>query len=499
MRSENSTIADGPGLADIQQHKKLMTVWSVTFLILFPLLIVLGLLMRANQGEVVKMEYSTFYSLMTLHGLGMAGTLFSIAYAALSYLIATRYVKLSVALGTTVYFLVVAGVVGLAGACLIGKFGAGWYLLYPLPFIGASWPQWSTGLATVSLLVLGAAWLVGSLHVVLALSKKYGGFSRLMGWAYLGRQEPESELPPIALIATVSLIPGILAFLTAAAFLILFLLQLFEPSLSFNALLLKNLLFFFGHTLVNITIYLAVGWVYVLFPEFSGREWKLNRVTVYGWNATFLFILFAYFHHLYMDFAQPLSLQYIGQIASYMSAIPATAVTIFGIIAQVYHAEIRWTATPLAFTLGGMGWVIGGVAAVVDSTIAINKALHNTLWVPAHFHTYMLAGVVLFILGFLYYLASPQESARENTRAGAGFWLFVIGAYGFLAMFYLAGANSIPRRFADYATMGLASSHQIGALLAQIAAAFVVLLLVGILGVFWGLFVRLIARRTPPL
>ena len=81
---------------EFKSQKKLAIIWSVTFLILFPVLITVGLLMRLNQGEVYKVSYGTFYAFMTLHGLGMAGVLFSIAFAAVWFLIATRYAKLNI-------------------------------------------------------------------------------------------------------------------------------------------------------------------------------------------------------------------------------------------------------------------------------------------------------------------------------------------------------------------------------------------------------------------
>lgn len=477
-----------------KQQKRLVVIWSITFLILFPLLITLGLLMRLNQGEWMKLSMDTFYALMTLHGLGMAGVLFSIAFAALWYLISTRYAKLNLGVGYVVYFLVVIGVLGLAYATLIGKFGAGWYMLYPLPFKGATWTTQSTILSVISLIVLGVAWLVGILHLLYSIAKEYGGVYNLLGWQYLGKKKVERELPPIVHIATISLVPGVIAFLAGAVMLIMYLLQSFEPTLSFNPLLLKNMTFFFGHTLVNITMYCGVGWVYALLPEYTGREWKLNKLIVYSWNATFFFILFAYFHHLYMDFVQPLPFQYAGQIASYLSAVPATAVTMFSIIAQLYHSKVKWGVIPLMFLIGTAGWAIGGFAAVIDSTISVNEILHNTLWVPAHFHTYMLGGIVLYIFAFLFYLASSKTEQERDRIARIGFWIFVIGAHGFIATFYMGGLKSIPRRFSDYAGIQIQSTHHEGEMLAQIAVVLIALLLIGLLIMYGSLFKKLLRR-----
>lgn len=480
---------------EIKRQKKLVTIWSITFLIVFPVLITLGLLMRLRQGEDIKIGMDTFYAMMTMHGLGMAGTLFSFAFAGLWYLISTRHARLNIKVGYFVFFLNLIGGAGLFFATLVGRFGAGWYLLYPLPFKGANWASWTTLMMIISLIILGVAWLIGILHLVYSMAKEFGGFTNLLGWQYLRKKEAQKELPPIVLITTVSLVPGVIAFLSAAVWMIMYLMKYFEPTLDFDPLLLKNIGFFFGHSLVNITLYCCVGWVYALLPEFTGRKWKTDKVLVYAWNATFFFILFAYFHHLYMDFAQPVAFQYAGQIASYLSAVPSTAITMFGIIVQLYHSKTKWGIIPLAFLIGIAGWAIGGFSAVVDSTIVMNSVLHNTLWVPAHFHTYMLAGVVLFIFGFLFYLTHSKEEQEKDRAAKFGFWLFVISAHSFIAMFYLGGLKSIPRRYSDYLGVGINSTHATGALLAQISVAFISLLIVGLLIMYASLIIRFFKKK----
>ena len=98
-----------------------------------------------------------------------------------------------------------------------------------------------------------------------------------------------------------------------------------------------------------------------------------------------------------------------------------------------------------------MGWAIGGVAAVIDSTITVNQVFHNTLWVPAHFHTYYLMGVVLMTLGAVYHLAVTLTAETENLKRSRIMAAhLIVGGYGFMLSFYLAGADSVPRRFAAY-------------------------------------------------
>jgi len=474
-----------------QAIRSLTQCWVWTVPALFLVLVLLGLMMRFNQAGIIDAGADYFYAVMTLHGLGMAGTAFVAGFAGLTYLLA-RYVRINLAIAWMMYGLTVLGVVGLVIVCLIGRFGPGWYLLYPLPFLGGGvWPDWAVGLAVLSLIVLGVAWLLGQIDLFRALVARYG-LKNALGWQYFEKQSAARiEIPPIVLIAAAGvLVPGILTTIDGAVLLMLYLFKWFSPSLALDPLLLKNLVFLWGHTLVNITMYLGLAIVYELLPTYTGRPWKTNAVVALAWNAVLALVLLAFFHHLYMDFAQPVSLQYIGQIASYLSAVPATVVTVFGVVGQVYRSGMRWQFVPLAFCLGIIGWVIGGFAAVVDSTIAVNFVFHNTMWVPAHFHTYFLVGYFLMLWGFLYHFSG---SAREKLGK-TGLWLLVAGAYGFLFMFYLGGALGVPRRFAVYSDIPLDSLATISEGNALIGAAFAVVLLVGVLLVFSVIYAGLANR-----
>lgn len=454
--------------------KRMVMVWAVTVILTLLVLMVLGELMRMNQAGAISVRPDFFYAMMTLHGLGMAGTLFMGGVVAVWYH-AWKYVKPSLALMRWIYALVLLGTVGLIGATLIGRHGSGWYMLYPLPFI-KTWADWSTLLAIVSILVLGVAWLLAQLELLRAFAARYGA-GRLLAWDYVRGATPDEPLPAFILISTVSLLAGAITTVVGAVVMMLYLFKWFVPTLQFDALLLKDLMFLFGHTLVNITMYLGVALVYERLPYYTGRAWNVNRVVAMAWNATLVFVLFAFLHHLYMDFAQPRSLQVIGQIASYFSAIPATVVTMFGAATQVYRADVKWSYAPIAYYLGLVGWAVGGLAAVLDSTIAVNVYFHNTLWVPGHFHTYFLVGYVLMLFAALHEIVAPEAQAR----AKAALAIFVVGGYGFVTMFYLAGLAAVPRRYATYSAIPIKQVAAAGQALAGYAAWFVGLVLVGLI------------------
>ncbi|HLS81746.1 MAG TPA: cbb3-type cytochrome c oxidase subunit I [Steroidobacter sp.] len=444
--------------------------WMAITFVLFPILILLGIYMRSVQAGALGELQGWFYPMMTLHGVGMVGVWYVASMGCVANVL-SKYVSPSPAIGRLAIVGSVAGVALLLACVFLGRFAGGWYFLYPLPLKG-EWPLWSAVTFLASLTVLGATWLIWSLDLLRAIASKYS-LPQALGWHYLsGRDQP--QLPPAILIITVSLIASVAALGAGVIALALFYNEILTGAPS-DALLMKNLIFFFGHTVVNLAMYLGVALVYEVLPHYAGRPWKTNKVVVISWNAVLLIVLFAYFHHLYMDFVQPGVLQYLGQIASYASAIPAAVVTIFGALLLVYRARMRWNLASILLVLGLAGWAIGGLGALIDSTISVNLRLHNTLWVPAHFHTYMVAGLVFLVVGYFYHVCQEASATPENV----GYHkllatLLVVGAYGFFMMFYLSGAYSVPRRFAAYP-----SELAHGATYSGVAAAFAGLFLLG--------------------
>ncbi|MGH3252644.1 MAG: cbb3-type cytochrome c oxidase subunit I, partial [Trebonia sp.] len=109
----------------------------------------------------------------------------------------------------------------------------------------------------------------------------------------------------------------------------------------------------------------------------------------------------------------------------------------------------------------------GGTGALIDSTPSLNEYLHNTLWVPGHFHTYMALGAVMFLLGGIYH-ATPLLTGRPLSEriGGIGAKFILTGGWIVVLTFFASGAMSIPRRYAyvpipkfnDAATVGLAGA-----------------------------------------
>lgn len=445
---------------------------------MFVFLVVIGIILRLNQGQLINVNPDIFYSLMTVHGIGMAVSLFIGAYSSAWFLL-NKYIRLSIRLMWIVFLMNLCGYIGLLISTIIGNFGAGWYMLYPLPFILETWHPYTTTLIILSLSFWGFSWLFIFLDILRAIGAEYG-LSGILGIEYLLNKNITIEIKPIIIIASSASIAGIISMFSGANLLVLYILKWENLRLNLDPLLLKNMVFLFGHTLVNITIYFIIACIYEILPLYTNRPWKTNKVVVIAWFSTVFLVIGAFLHHLSLDFSQPFYFQVIGQISSYLSAVPSTSVTVLGLIAQIYKSGAKLSFTLLCFCLGTMGWVIGGFAAVLDSTIPINFTFHNTMWVPAHFHTYFLMGYVLMFLGYFYHHINYEKNVSDKFSIFSLF-IMLLGGYGFVLMFYIGGILSVPRRFAEYSYIPLQNVKIYGLNLAIYASIFAIIFLLGLL------------------
>ena len=438
------------------------------------LMMLLGLTMRLAQAQWISIQPDFFYVIMTMHGAGMVG-IAGLSGAAVMWYFVRRYVPVSTAvfLANLVFFLI--GAVFILGAGFIGGFAAAWTFLFPLP--AHSGELWSVNAAAsymVGLLFIGVGFLLLHLDIARGILSVYGGLGEALGVKQAFGLAPEDQGPPPAVTAsTMVLIVNILGILIGAAVLVISLVNLYVPSFTFNALVAKNLIFFFGHVFINATIYMAVIAVYEILPTFTHRKWKTNRAFYFAWVLSTVMVLTVYPHHLLMDFAMPTWALVAGQIISWLSGLPVLLVTAFGALTNVYRSGIRWTVAAGLVFVGVAGWAIGVIPAIADGTIEVNSFMHNTQWVPGHFHTYLLLGMVAMFLGFMTYIGPRTTGASLPI----GFWLYVVGGSIFVLSFLAAGSVSVPRRYAVHLPEWLPYDRvaSIGAALTVLGALILVL------------------------
>jgi cytochrome c oxidase subunit I len=452
--------------------RRVMWAFVVAGLTVFGLMLLAGIAMRAAQANWIAIAPAQFYALMTLHGAGMIVAMAMCGMGVLWYLMRLE-TQLSEAVAWTALAFVAAGVAAVLVSVVGGRFGAAWTVLYPLPFVGATWPSWATGAFLIGYALFTIGWLLWCVQMLGCVLHLYGGFRNALGIDYVFRPAifaaTNKKAPtPQSLAALVAGIDGTLTGLAGMLIGTALLAHWLDAHVALDPLWAKNVTYFFGHALANLTIYLAVAAIYVGIPRYAHRDYHSSPPLVVAWWGTLLFVAIAYFHHLYMDFVQLRAFQYIGEAASYLAALPVAVVTVFGSLTLVYRSKMRWTMGSMFFFAGLIGWIVGGIGAVLDATIPFNTDLHNTLWVPAHFHTYLLEGVALFIIGWVYMMLEETSAAVTPVAVR---WLTGLGVFGggaiFLWGFYVAGAAGVPRRYAVEPPPGpqIASWATVGALL----------------------------------
>lgn len=380
-----------------------------------------------------------------------------------------QHVALSTRVFQAMLGLSLLGVVLILGAILLGGFAAGWTFLYPLP--AKSMGLWSPAAASafvLGLTCIGVGFLLFYADCALALLRKHGSLWRSLGAPQLFSGDLSGAPAPTVVASTVIVIANMLGILAGAVVLVMTLVNLLLPSMVFDALLMKNLIYFFGHVFINASIYMAVLAVYELLPRYTGRPWKVSRPFLAAWFATAFLVTLVYTHHLLMDAVMPRWALAMGQIVSYLSGLPILVVTAWGTLSNIARSGLRWQLPPALLVLGVAGWAVGVLPAIVDGTIVVNQVMHNTLWVPGHFHTYLLLGLLPMLLGFM--LHTVQIGAVQGGVDRAAYWAYLAGGAVFCLSLLYGGMQSVPRRWAEHAPQWLGSAG-----VGSVAAALVVL------------------------
>lgn len=438
MTTESATAMTRPARVGV------LTYLGISALV-YVLMMTLGLAMRATQATWLGIAPNYFYQIMTAHGAGMVG-ISGLAGAGVIWYFLRRYVELTTGVlwANLAFFL--SGVVLILAGIFLGGYAGGWTFLFPLPAKGlGAWGVPGAASFLFGLLSIGVGFLLLYLDFARAIIAKYGSIGRGLGWPQLFGKSDEEPPPAAVVAASMVLTINIAGILAGAVVLVLILVNLFVPSFAVDPLLTKNLTYFFGHVFINATIYQAVVAVYEILPEYTRRPWKVNRVFLAAWTASTVMVMAVYPHHLLMDFVMPTWVLVMGQLFSYLGGFPILVVTGWGALTIIYRSGIQWNMASRLLFLSMFGWCVGVVPAVIDGTIAVNRVMHNTMWVPGHFHMYLIVGLVAMLFGFMYYLSNQ---AGRNGIDRIAFWLYLVAGVGFSFGFLTSGMNSIPRRWA---------------------------------------------------
>ena len=129
-------------------------------------------------------------------------------------------------------------------------------------------------------------------------------------------------------------------------------------------------------------------------------------------------------------------------------------------------------------SLIGFGF-LGGISGVMMGTEQLNMIIHNTIYVPGHFHATVVVGTTLSFMALTYFLI-PVLFQREMINPGLARlqpYLFGLSMYFFCLVMMGAGTLGVSRRHWDMAFSGAAMAYE------WPGAAYLLMGLVGIAGI----------------
>ncbi len=232
-----------------------------------------------------------------------------------------------------------------------------------------------------------------------------------------------------------------------------------------NVNLARTLFWFFGHALVYFWLLPAYIMFYTILPKLAGGKLYSDLA---GRVALFGFLIFSIpigVHHQYSDPTITQGVKFLHGMITYGVSIPSF-ITAFTIAASLEHAgkqrgskglfgwmvKLPWLNEQnylfSYFICGLILFIFGGITGIINASYSLNTVIHNTAWLPGHFHMTVAGPVFLGIVGMSLYIYSKMSGKRifwprVNTIIP---YLWLIGMLIFSFGMSWGGLRGEPRR-----------------------------------------------------
>lgn len=190
-----------------------------------------------------------------------------------------------------------------------------------------------------------------------------------------------------------------------------------------NVQLTRTLFWMFGHPLVYFWLLPAYILYYTILPGVAGGKLFSDKA---GRLVFAIFIILSIpigTHHQFMEPAIQQGFKLLHSFMTFGVAVPSL-ITAFTIAASLEFAARRrggkgyfawmlklpfFDKEKYLFAYGIVGLLIfirGGIGGIVNASYSLNAVVHNTGWIPGHFHLTVAGPVFLTVLGLTIYILS---------------------------------------------------------------------------------------------
>ena len=395
---------------------------------------------RANS--VAGIDY---YQGLTAHGVINALVLTTFYAVALGYVVVSQALKSKVSVaGATISLVLMLGGAVLSAVMIFAGKASVLYTFYP-PLMAH--PLFYVGLV---LFVVGS-WipLWTWIPVYLRWRKEHPGektpmgvvgiFSTFIVW--------QMATVPVAVEILLQLIPWSMGWTTGV-----------------NVMLSRTLFWFFGHPLVYFWLLPTYVMYYTILPKISGGKLFSDFAGRFTFMGLILLSCPLGLHHQFADPGISTTNKGIQGVLTMLVVIPSlmTAFTIaatlefssrkrggkglFGWWSKLPYFEADNWLFPYLFC-GLVIFIAGGITGIVNASYSLNNVIHNTSWVPAHFHLTVGGPIFLGILGgSLYIISGLLKKPVAGKMAALVPYVWMIGTFTFSTGLFMGGLKGVPRR-----------------------------------------------------
>ena len=285
-------------------------------------------------------------------------------------------------------------------------------------------------------------------------------------WLAWKRENPDERIPLQTFMVLMTMAMWYIASSAVAASVLIFLLPWSLGLIDqVNPTLTRTLFWFFGHPVVYFWLMPAYLLWYTVLPKLAGGRLFSDPL------ARVVFVLFLLLstpvgiHHQYLDPGIAEGFKFISMTNTMFLLLPSL-LTAFTVVASVEYGARQRGGTGLLgwltdlpwrkpeFTgmmLAGLMFAAGGFSGMVNAGMNINYMIHNTIWIPGHFHLTVGTAVALTFMAATYWLW-PQITNKPIYSRSIGLFQVVLWFIGMALMsnaMHAQGILGVPRRTAE--------------------------------------------------